>query len=84
MFINSLLNLSSRCKLEQDLDHLLGKGGHGQVYAGVRRKDEKEVTIKRIKKRSSERRREKSVPLNVLILQQMQDVPGVTSLIDFD
>ena len=89
MFITSLLNLSSRCKLEQDLDCLykvkevLGKGGNGQVYAGVRRKDGREVAIKRIRKRSTNRKSEKSVLLEVAILQQLQDVPGVISLLDY-
>eukprot|EP00092_Neocalanus_flemingeri_P057337 GFUD01068127.1.p1 GENE.GFUD01068127.1~~GFUD01068127.1.p1 ORF type:complete len:313 (+),score=85.89 GFUD01068127.1:59-997(+) len=89
MFINSLINLASRWTTEQDLDTLykvkevLGKGGNGKVYAGVRKKDGKEVAIKKIRKRSISMRSEQSVPLEVVILQQLQDVPGVISLLDY-
>jgi len=89
MFINSFLKLSTRFKVElelhklYDVQELLGKGGTGEVYSGIRRKDGLEVAIKRIKKRNRERRREKSLPSEVIILQQLQDVPGVISLEDY-
>ena len=89
MFINSFLALRSRFKVEFDLHkvyevkHSLGKGGHGEVYSAVRRKDGKKVAIKRIKKRNCEKRRRKKLPSEVSILQQLQDVPGVVPLLDY-
>lgn len=89
MFIKSVFNFPSKCKVEYELHKLyevkdlLGKGGNGEVYAGIRKKDGKEVAIKRIKKRSSERRGKKSLPSEVLILQQVENVPGVISLLDY-
>ena len=85
MFIKSVFNFPSKCKVEYELHKLyevkdlLGKGGNGEVYAGIRKKDGKEVAIKRIKKRSSERRGKKSLPSEVLILQQVENVPVTIS-----
>jgi len=90
MFINSLINFSIKSKLEQDLDCLykvkqvLGKGGNGQVYAGVRRKDERDVAIKVIRKsRNRKKNAERSILEEFSMLQQVQDVPGVISLLDY-
>lgn len=65
--------------------HVLGKGGFGIVYAGIRNRDGLQVAIKHIAKAkikdwgqvSGER-----VPLEVCLMNIVSGVPGVVKLID--
>lgn len=65
--------------------HVLGKGGFGIVYAGVRNRDGLQVAIKHIAKAkikdwgqvSGER-----VPLEVCLMNIVSGIPGVVKLID--
>jgi len=65
--------------------HVLGKGGFGTVYAGVRNRDGLQVAIKHIAKAkikdwgqvSGER-----VPLEVCLMNIVSGIPGVVKLID--
>jgi len=65
---------------------VLGKGGFGTVYAGTRHADSKQVAIKHVAKAKVTDWAEvdgKKVPLELKLLQSVQNVDGVIQLIDF-
>jgi serine/threonine protein kinase len=66
------------------LEGILGKGGFGTVYAGVRRRDLLQVAVKEVSKaRSVTMDMDREVPLEVALMQQVNDVPGVIRMIDY-
>ena len=75
---NSLRNVNFLFKIEG----VLGKGGIGTVLSAVRKSDGAKVAIKEVfKDRVSAL--EENVPLEVVLLQQVTDVPGVIRLLDY-
>ena len=63
---------------------IIGKGGFGTVYSGVRRKDKLKVAIKELSKAKVCRMsKDGMVPLEIALMQQVSDVPGVIRLIDY-
>jgi len=65
---------------------VLGKGGFGTVYAGIRNRDGKPVAIKhvlRAKVTDWDVLRGQRVPLELKLLAQVQVVPGVIHLVDY-
>ena len=63
---------------------IIGKGGFGTVYSGVRRKDKLKVAIKELSKSKVCRMSKDGViPLEIALMQQVADVPGVIRLIDY-
>jgi len=65
---------------------VLGKGGFGVVYAGVRRSDNLPVAIKHVaKKRVPEWSKisQDKVSMELKLLSLLQNVPGVINLIDY-
>jgi len=65
---------------------VLGKGGFGTVYAGIRNRDGKHVAIKhvaRAKVTDWDVLNGRRVPLELKLLSQVQVVPGVIRLVDF-
>ena len=61
---------------------VLGKGGFGTVYSGIRVKDRFPVAIKMVTKARIVGE-EDPVPLEVALMRQVSDVPGVIKLLDF-
>merc|ERR1711997_1298252 len=59
----------------------LGKGGFGVVYSAVRRSDGLEVAVKEVSKDEKVMLGSDNMPLEVALMQQLQDVPGVIKLI---
>ena len=70
---------------------MLGKGGFGTVYAGFRNSDQLPVAIKSVSKNrplillppDSKSERERFVPVEVVLMQQVTHVSGVIRLIDY-
>ena len=56
--------------------------GFGTVYSAVRRTDGLRVAIKEIIKNPAIAK-EDNVPLEIILLQQVKDVPGVIQLVDY-
>merc|ERR1711948_46957 len=55
----------------------LGKGGFGVVYSAVRRSDGLEVAVKEVNKDERVVVGDNNMPLEVALMQQLQDVPPV-------
>merc|ERR1719266_1640426 len=66
--------------------HVLGKGGFGIVYAGVRNRDGLQVAIKHIAKAKIKDWGQvcvgERVPLEVCLMNVVSGIPGVVKLID--
>jgi len=69
------------------LEGILGKGGFGTVHAGVRRKDGEHVAVKEVIKETVNHKvkmtEDNNIPLEVYLMQQVNDVPGVIKMIDY-
>jgi serine/threonine protein kinase len=69
------------------LEGILGKGGFGTVHAGIRRKDGLQVAVKEVTKTSVNHRvkmtEDNKIPLEVALMQQVNDIPGVIRMIDY-
>merc|ERR1711892_134228 len=60
----------------------IGRGGFGVVYAAERKSDGLEVAVKEVSK-DTNTLTNNNVPLEVALMQQANDVPGVIKLLDY-
>jgi len=60
----------------------IGRGGFGVVYAAERKSDGLEVAVKEVSK-DIDMLTEDNIPLEVALMQQVNDVPGVIKLLDY-
>merc|ERR1711892_473693 len=60
----------------------IGRGGFGVVYAAERKSDGLEVAVKEVSK-DMDTLTNNNVPLEVALMQQVNDVPGVIKLLDY-
>merc|ERR1712212_1453877 len=60
----------------------IGRGGFGVVYAAERKSDGLEVAVKEVSK-DIDMLVDDNVPLEVALMQQVNDVPGVIKLLDY-
>ena len=66
------------------LTGFLGKGGFGVIHAGIRNSDKIQVAVKEVTKENFlEYTVNDKVPLEIALLQQVSDIPGVIHLIDY-
>ena len=68
---------------EFKLGGVLGVGGFGTVHSAVRLSDGLDVAVKEIMKDNVTAVGKNNLPLEVLLLQQVADVPGVIRLLDY-
>jgi len=61
---------------------VIGKGGFGVVYAAERKSDGLKVAVKEVSK-DTNTLTNNNVPLEVALMQQVNDVPGVIKLLDY-
>ena len=96
MRFKSLLGMSSRDTTVDRLENgqrdfnrlysigsVVGKGGFGTVHGGYRKADHLPVAVKIVSKGRVTNIQEDSLPLEVALMQQVADVPGVIKLIDY-
>ena len=66
------------------LEEVIGRGGFGTVFAGVRIRDKKAVAVKEVYKAKIIKKTEDGrTPLEVALMQQVAKVEGVIQLLDW-
>merc|ERR1740131_633353 len=66
------------------LGGILGKGGFGTVFAAIRKKDKLQVAVKEVyKAKIIKKTADGKTPLEVALMQQVQNVEGVIRILDF-
>ena len=66
------------------IDSVIGKGGFGTVFSATRKKDKMQVAIKEVyKAKIIKKTSDGKTPLEVALMEQVQNVVGVIKIIDF-
>ena len=66
------------------LEETLGKGGFGTVFSAIRLKDKLPVAVKEVyKAKIIKKTADGKMPLEVALMQQVQNVPGVIKILDW-
>ena len=77
---SDILDFQSQYKLKG----VLGKGGFGTVHSGMRKSDGLPVAVKEVSKdKVLEYAIGDNIPLEIALMQQVSEVPGVIRLIDY-
>ena len=73
---------SQQFRGQYKIDQILGRGGFGTVHSAVRKCDGMKVAVKEVTKDQMIAVQD-NVPLEIVLLQQVADVPGVVRLLDY-
>ena len=66
------------------IDSVIGKGGFGTVFSATRKKDKMQVAVKEVyKAKIIKKTADGKTPLEVALMEQVQNVVGVINIIDF-
>merc|ERR1711874_351026 len=66
------------------IDSVIGKGGFGTVFSATRKKDKMQVAVKEVyKAKIIKKTSDGKTPLEVALMEQVQNVVGVIKIIDF-
>merc|ERR1711936_3927 len=66
------------------IDSVIGKGGFGTVFAAIRKKDKLQVAVKEVyKAKIIKKTADGKTPLEVALMEQVQNVEGVIRILDF-
>merc|ERR1712062_786205 len=66
------------------IDSVIGKGGFGTVFSATRKKDKLQVAVKEVyKAKIIKKTADGKTPLEVALMEQVQNVVGVINIIDF-
>lgn len=80
-------NIDSVLQREYSIENVLGTGGFGTVYSGIRKQDNRAVAIKHVNKARVTEWADvdggHSVPMEICLLQKLCDVSGVVQLLDY-
>jgi len=67
-----------------ELKNQIGAGGFGVVYAGVRKQDKMHVAVKSVaKNKEVNEEGDDGKPLEVALMEEVRDVPGVIRMLDY-
>merc|ERR1719348_1310984 len=67
---------------QYEIGSVIGKGGYGTIYKGVRKFDDKKVILKHVSKTRAILTRDKNVPLEVSILENLKLHDGIPEILD--
>merc|ERR1712198_234982 len=77
---SDILDFQSQYKIKG----ILGRGGFGVVHSGIRKEDGQQVAIKEVSKdKVLAYTNSENIPLEIALMQQVADVPGVIRLLDY-
>merc|ERR1711953_747470 len=66
------------------LEEVIGKGGFGTVFAAIRKRDKMQVAVKEVyKAKIIKKTTDGKTPLEVALMEQVQNVEGVIRILDF-
>jgi len=66
------------------LEEVIGKGGFGTVFAAIRKRDKMQVAVKEVyKAKIIKKTADGKTPLEVALMEQVQNVEGVIRILDF-
>ena len=77
------LNKPASFETEYILKSVIGRGGYGTVHRAIRKSDSLEVAVKIIPKDLIPPHDTENVPMEVKMLRQVSDIPGVVKLLDY-